>query len=204
MSAKALNEKCFGPTSRGSTRPASGEHRSQDRRTGRISMLRPFLEVGKQRAVPHIGAPPVGAAKRMFNRELKFVGADESPKIGEGSCHGRDPQPVHLQNVGVAECSRPHGRRSPPRGVNGNNDVLESRALGEPLETMKASRSSVTDGSVRPTPSQVRVEAIEPALIGIVGFVLDIDSPTDSDEPVGSSFALKGSGSDAVVGAGRS
>lgn len=65
---------------------------------------------------------------------------------------------------------------------------------------MESGGRSVTDGGVRSAPFDICVQAIEPLLFWVVGFVADIDAPAHPNQSVLSGFALERSSRDAMVG----
>ncbi len=137
----------------------------------------------------------------MLDGELEFIGGDESPEVGQGSGDRGHGQGGEQRHVCCGERAGPKGGRTPPPRVDGHGDVLKSWSLGEPFEAVEPRGRSVTDCRVRSAPQDVRVQAIEPLLFRVVGFIPDIDTPANPNKPLLSGFALERSSCDAVVGA---
>ncbi len=201
VSTKLLNEQRFGPAACRPALPATEEHGSQDGRAACIAMFRSFVQVSKQFAMPYVGSPTIWTAERVLQGKLEFIGGDESPEVSQGSGDRGHAQRVERRHVRRGERAGPKSGRAPPRRVDGHGDVFESWPLGEPFEAVKSRGRSMTDCRVRSAALDVRVEAIEPLLFRVVGFMPDVDAPADPNQPLLSGFALERSRSDAVVGA---
>ena len=88
------------------------------------------------------------------------------------------------------ERARPKSRRSPPRRVDRHGDVFEPRPVGETFEAVKPRRGPMADRRVGPTAQEECLQPIEPLLFGVIGFVSNVDAPTDSSQSLSSGLSL--------------
>lgn len=102
----------------------------------------------------------------MFDGELKLVRTDDSAKISERLGYRCDPQPAHHDDVVIVDLTATDGRSSPPPRVRRHTYVLMGRSRSESLEAMQSGGCSVAYRTSGRCPSEVGIEARQPAFFG--------------------------------------